>query len=113
MFSIDGNNNEQTVWTFCAAKGDGWLPWGSLSVINGKVFGTTAQGGANACEFGRGCGTIFSFDPKTNIETPMYSAAAPTGDRPYGVRAFNGVLYGAMIKGGGKGSAGTVYSLTP
>lgn len=117
LFSIDSAGHQNTVWMFCNSRGDGAHPSGSLALINGIIYGTTQEGGAHACAFGRGCGTIFSFDPQTNIETPIASPTSQDGRQPFGITAANGILYGAMYEGGGGGGRGgtngTVYSVTP
>src|SRR5581483_10037918 len=35
---------------------------GILQATNGKFYGTTTEGGSTTCDFGFGCGTIFSVD---------------------------------------------------
>lgn len=65
---------------------------GSLiqDTITGYIYGMTRLGGG----FNRG--TIFRYDPKTNIDTVIYSFHTPTGITPLGslVFASNGFLYG-------------------
>jgi uncharacterized repeat protein (TIGR03803 family) len=112
IYAIDSSGNEKIVWRFGGSSGDGVHPSGPLAVINGIVYGTTQEGGSSACRFGRGCGTIFAFDPVSGVEAPAYSLKSADGSDPQGVVAANGVLYGMTFKAGGY-KGGTVFSLVP
>jgi uncharacterized repeat protein (TIGR03803 family) len=63
---------------------------------NGKLYGTTYNGGAN------NKGVIFSYDLSTNTYTDLHDFDVPAGSNPYsGLRqASNGKLYGVTYMGG-------------
>ena len=92
---------------------DGAEPESSFIKISGKLYGTSVSGGAN------GVGTIFSFDPSTGAETPVYTfKGGADGASPYGALIkVGGKLYGATGYGGGagdcNGGCGTVFSFDP
>ena len=69
-------------------------------------------GGGSGCRFGRGCGTIFSFDPNTGQETSIHTFTSAEGVEPQGLTASNGVLYGTAQHGGGR-RGGTIFSIVP
>lgn len=111
IFALDSTGSLTTPWLFGCSP-DGANPRGSLVVQNGIVYGSTRYGGANSCRFGRGCGTVFAFDPKTSQESPIYSLRSADGVQPIGITLANGILYGTAYEGGG-GGEGTVFSVTP
>jgi uncharacterized repeat protein (TIGR03803 family) len=80
--------------------------------VNGTLYGTTANGGAN----GTG-GTVFALDPTTGAETVLYSFCSQQnctdGESPYaGLIDVNGTLYGTTHNGGVAGY-GTLFALNP
>ena len=91
---------------------DGGWPTSPLIHLDGKFFGTTHIGGAQAS------GTIFTVQPDGH-HVALYSFAGGTdGAGPYGgLVALNGVLYGTTQAGGGTGcgggGCGTIYAITP
>ena len=87
---------------------DGGNPNGSLVQENGKLYGTTTNGGSNDV------GVIFSFDPATNTYSNLKDLDnTADGGHPYGslVQA-NGKLYGLASNGGSNG-AGVIFSFDP
>jgi uncharacterized repeat protein (TIGR03803 family) len=69
---------------------------------DGKLYSTTTAGGKN------GCGTIFSFDPATQIYLTLYSLDCnKDGSVPLSglIQATDGYLYGTTIAFGAPGSA--------
>ncbi len=115
VFSLDpGTGTETVLYAFCSRQncGDGTSPEAGLIEVNGILYGTTTSGGAN-----KG-GTVFSLDPKTGLETVLYSFCggplcmdkgnSPTGD----LIDVNGMLYGTA-GGGGSHGEGIVFSLDP
>jgi uncharacterized repeat protein (TIGR03803 family) len=61
VFSLDPNTGiEAVLYPFCSRKNctDGARPSASLLVLNGKLYGTTTNGGGTGCG-GKGCGTVF------------------------------------------------------
>lgn len=114
---------EKVLHSFCAKMQndyclDGKEPQAAPIEVNGTLYGTTTFGGNAGC-LARGCGTVFSIDPKTGTETVIHNfAGGADGAVPYaGVIAVKGMLYGTTFDGGGIGcptsGCGTVFSLDP
>lgn len=88
---------------------DGSLPRGNLMRgVNGKLYGTTMNGGIH------NQGTIFSYDPATNIYNNLHSFSGYTyydGEQPMAglVQVTNTKLYGTTIYGG-QYNEGTIFS---
>jgi uncharacterized repeat protein (TIGR03803 family) len=88
---------------------------GSLAVASliqgsdGRLFGTTAEGGASG-PFGRG--TVFKITAGGKLTT-LHSFSSTDGAYPYAglVQATNGELYGTTSQGGTTG-AGAVFKIT-
>ena len=117
LYSINIASAAQTVLhSFAARKSDGVEPYGSLTQVGDKLYGTTMQGGK------RGQGSIFEIDLKTNFEKVVYSFQPPEvfpptdGANPYSTLInVHGVLYGTTTSGGngpncGSNGCGTVFS---
>ncbi len=90
----------------------GGQPYGSLiQASNGKLYGMT-QGGV----FNNDFGTIFSFNPLTNIFENLYDFDIIVGAFPSGslIQTSNGKLYGMTPRGGinGIGCNGVLLALT-
>ena len=82
-------------------------PHGSLIDINGVLYGTTSNGGANSV------GTLFAWDPVTNTITKQYDFNTTDGAYPQGsLININGVLYGMAYQGGANG-VGTILAWDP
>jgi uncharacterized repeat protein (TIGR03803 family) len=93
----------------------GLEPLAGLIDAGGTLYGTTYYGGSIAnCTSDYGCGTVFSLDPATGAEAPVYSFGANAdGTNPAaGLINVNGTLYGTTSEGGGFGG-GTVFSIDP
>ena len=122
LFVVDPGTGAETVpHAFCSKfKGntcengghpDGEHPNGSLINVKGRLYGTTAHGGAY------NDGTVFAFDPKTAKEKVIYSFGTQggyiDGQVPDGsLIDVNGTLYGTTQFGGTAGT-GTVFALDP
>jgi uncharacterized repeat protein (TIGR03803 family) len=117
VFSITTTGTEQVLHRFSGGT-DGIYPSARLRVLNGVLYGTTADGGGTGCG-GGGCGTVFSVTTSGTL-TVLYSFSGgsdgvyPAGD----LRALHGVLYGTTAYGAGTGcfnnlGCGTVFSITP
>ncbi|MGD0191292.1 MAG: choice-of-anchor tandem repeat GloVer-containing protein [Rhizomicrobium sp.] len=110
---------EKAIYSFCSLKNckDGANPVAGLIAVRGTLYGTTTDGGSGSCN-GFGCGTVFSIDPKTGVETVLYSfAGGGDGANPQaGLINVKGSLYGTTFEGGGTGcnggGCGTVFVLT-
>ena len=72
---------------------------------NGKLYGVTSAGGANAL------GSVFEFDPAANTFAKRADLSAATGSNPGGglMLGADGLLYGTTEAGGANG-LGTVFS---
>jgi|SRR5580700_6554842 uncharacterized repeat protein (TIGR03803 family) len=97
---------------------DGAFPNAGLTILKGKLYGTTTLGGVQGdCETG-GCGAIFAFDPGSGQEAVLYAFkgggyAYEDGANPLaGLRVLNGILYGTTPFGG-KAEDGTVFAFKP
>jgi len=121
VFKISPSGTLTTLYSFCPQSGctDGALPYaGLLQAPNGDFYGTTAYGGASACSFALGCGTVFKVSPSGTLTT-LYRFCARSGcaDGYYPnaglVQATNGDLYGTTVVGGANGNYGTVFKITP
>lgn len=125
LFSLDpGTDAETVLYTFCSQQNctDGGNPAATLIAANGKLYGTTYDGGVAGC-VDDGCGTVFSFDPGKGVETVLYAFCqqqdCPDGALPLaGVIDVKGTLYGTTAYGGRTGcpqtgDCGTVFSLDP
>lgn len=76
-----------------------------VQATDGKLYGTTYQGGAN------GFGVIFSYDISTNVYTDLYDFIDGLGKYPYAglIQASNGKLYGTTYQGGAN-NQGVIFS---
>ncbi|MBL4592745.1 MAG: T9SS type A sorting domain-containing protein [Flavobacteriales bacterium] len=85
----------------------GRQPWEGLTLAsNGKLYGLTRFGGANAD------GVLYEYDPITNIYTKKIDLHEFTkGSLPQGrlVEASNGKLYGLNEQGGGINGEGVLF----
>jgi uncharacterized repeat protein (TIGR03803 family) len=111
VFSLNLATGIETVlYSFCGQQDctDGESPRAALVDVNGMLYGTTQEGGAN------GQGVVFSIDPTTGAETVLHSFGGGTdGIEPFsGLLLAAGALYGTTFGGGASGN-GTVYSIDP
>ena len=96
------------LYNFAGGTSDGARPQGSLTDVNGILYGMTLEGGAIDQ------GTIISFNPATGTESQLYSFAGSPNDGagPYGSfvqsTTDSSLLYG-VTETGGQGS-GTIIS---
>jgi uncharacterized repeat protein (TIGR03803 family) len=115
---------EKVLYSFCGQQdcADGEEPEAALLSLHGVLYGTTTYGGTvdEGC-----CGTLFSFDPQTEVETVIYSFCSqqyrdmcPDGQYPT-VKLLNvkGTLYGTTNEGGSYANCtygcGTVFAIKP
>ncbi len=89
------------------AQPDGALPYDGLVAVNGKLYGTTQQGGAS------GYGAVFEFDT-AGAERVIYSFKdGSDGAYPCaGLTNVNGALYGTTSAGGTASGWGTIFAVT-
>lgn len=114
VFSIDPNTGaEKVLHSFFSQQNckDGANPFASLISVAGLLYGTTYAGGGTGCG-GGGCGTVFSVDPNTGVETVLYSfLGGPDGANPEsGLVEVKDMLYGTTDVGGAYGY-GTVFAI--
>ena len=113
VFSVTTAGAEQKLHGFKGSPKDGAHPFAALTEIDGVLYGTTRDDGAN------GYGTVFSID-SSGSETVLYSFGGGSGDGAWptgGLIDINGTLYGTTVQGGGSGCSygdgcGTIYSVT-
>jgi uncharacterized repeat protein (TIGR03803 family) len=104
-----------TLYSFQNGTMDGQAPAaGMIFDAAGNLYGTTDIGGAN------GGGTVFKLTPISGggyTETLLYSFGATGADgiNPKSALIFDskGNLYGSTYGGGGTGSFGTIFELSP
>jgi uncharacterized repeat protein (TIGR03803 family) len=121
IYAIDQDTGAETVLHSFQGGTDGAEPSSGLIDVKGVLYGTTAWGGGSGCFNGYGCGTVYSFDPGTGVETVLYSfceqANCADGAFPgQNLIAIDGVLYGISDGGGSTGctnGCGTVFSFDP
>jgi uncharacterized repeat protein (TIGR03803 family) len=88
---------------------NGRLPFASLTLgNNGLFYGTTQSGGSS------GVGTIFSFNPTSNVLSSLASFNGSNGSFPFASLTLgnNGLFYGTT-EGGGSSDNGTIFSFNP
>lgn len=63
IFAVDTSGDETVVHDFSGAP-DGASPYAGLTYADGKLYGTTENGGSGVCDsYNPGCGTVFSVAP--------------------------------------------------
>ncbi len=114
VFAVTRSGKESVLHSF-GGSGDGTFPQAALFNVNGTLYGTTEEGGANCGA--TGCGTIFSITT-SGKETVLHSFGAGTDgvDPLAGLVNVKGTLYGTTWAGGANctsnGGCGTVFSLS-
>jgi uncharacterized repeat protein (TIGR03803 family) len=108
IFSMNTNGSAFTVFhTFSGPSGDGWLPMGGVTWVNGTLYGMTTYGG------GGNVGTMFAISASGSGYSVLYSFDAGTSDgfSPYGALTFSGdTLFGTTYLGGTY-NLGTAFSV--
>ena len=90
---------------------DGADPAAGLVNVNGKLYGTTVQGGAGTCGQ-HGCGVLFEMTREGSEDVTYSFAGGTDGQNPMAALiAVNGRIYGTTQGGGSSsgGGGGTVY----
>jgi uncharacterized repeat protein (TIGR03803 family) len=110
VFKVTLSGAETVLYNF-TGNPDGHGPDAGLLDVNGTLYGTTINGGAN------GDGTVFAIAP-SGKETVLHSfAGQPDGAHPYaGLSNINGTIYGTTTSGGANcsssGGCGTIFTIT-
>ena len=109
IYLISPTGTYKVLHSFCAQTHctDGASPFaGLMQASNGRLYGTTASGGAN------GAGTVFAITPAGKFRT-LHSFAFTDGSGPTSalVQTSNGAIYGTTVSGGLRND-GTVFQMT-
>jgi len=114
--ALAAGSTEKVLYRFAGGI-DGAQPSAALVADHaGNLYGTTSQGGNQACS--GGCGTVFELTPNLDgswTESVLYSfTGSDDGAFPQTSLIFDhaGNLYGTTLHGGASGD-GTVFRLTP
>jgi uncharacterized repeat protein (TIGR03803 family) len=109
IFEVTSGGTLTTIYNF-ANTPDGANPYaGLVQGTDGKLYGTTAAGGAS------GLGTVFKVTTK-GVLTILHSFSGMDGEIPYGalVEGADGNYYGTTEAGGAIAPGyGTVFKITP
>ena len=81
VFEITPSGQLTTVYSFCSQPNcaDGWDPTSLMQDTDGNLYGTTLYGGANDCESGLGCGTVFRLSVGLGAFVKTLPAAGKVG----------------------------------
>ncbi len=102
VFKVSGAGKETLLYEFTGGT-DGGMPFASLLLRDGVLYGTTSRGGTGPCGdlFGPGCGTVFKVE--NNKDTVLYSFQEKS-DGGYPISSLisdkAGNLYGTTPVGG-------------
>ncbi|HEX4859686.1 MAG TPA: choice-of-anchor tandem repeat GloVer-containing protein, partial [Rhizomicrobium sp.] len=118
-FKITPDGRESTLYAFCAKRdcGDGSFPFSALNMnANGKLYGTTMQGGGHDTDPGGvGGGTVFALGDHHRV-LYRFCAQAACADGYYPSSTLlpggQGNFFGVTQRGGAT-DGGTVFELTP
>ena len=109
IFEVDESGAFSTLHKFGTVPNDGLYPQGALTLVGGKLYGTTSAGGEGAG------GALFSLNVDGSQYQILHSFGFRGGDgaKPQtGLTLFDGALWGTT-SAGGRGQGGTVYSILP
>jgi uncharacterized repeat protein (TIGR03803 family) len=103
-------SSTSTIYSFGTIDPDGAVPKGSLTYLNGLLFGRTTT-----VTSGHGKGVIFHFDPNNVGSTYSIDhifTGNPDGENPRhdAMTPFNGQLYGTTLEGGTHNN-GIIFSI--
>ncbi len=85
----------KVLYSFVPGKGDGYAPYAGLTPLNGKLYGTTQNGGD------RSDGTAYVVSPSGEERVLHSFQGDPDGAFAYSaLLSFNGELYGTTYTGG-------------
>ena len=123
VFAIDPKTGAEKVVHSFGSGTDGAFPMAGLIDAKGTLYGTTSGGGGSKANCHPDCGTVFSLNPKTGVETVVYSFCSQQncadGNYPVaGLIDVAGTLYGTTGFGGSHcnkryAGCGTVFSVDP
>jgi uncharacterized repeat protein (TIGR03803 family) len=109
VYSITTSGQEKVLYRFLGAS-DGADPVADLTVMKGRLYGTTQHGGGTLCD----CGTIFSVTASGQEKVlHRFTGTRDGGGNPNNLISLNKVLYGTTQGRYGLGRNGTVFRLSP
>jgi len=85
----------------------GWGPYGNLTYYNGKFYGLQMYGGSNSC------GTIFEWNPSTNVYAVKFNFNSTSGKWPLGTLVLKNDIFYGMTWQGGNHDLGTIFQWIP
>jgi uncharacterized repeat protein (TIGR03803 family) len=103
VFKVDPKTGAEAVVYAFQGGADGEFPVAGLIYEKGFFYGTTSEGGPPGCSGVLGCGTVFSVNSKTGVETVLHAFTedGTDGEIPFaGLTYLNGNLYGTTVEGG-------------
>jgi uncharacterized repeat protein (TIGR03803 family) len=111
IYKITLAGKERVLHSFTGLAEDGASPSSGLVAFNGKLYGTTPMGAEDGKKFDHG--TLYEFNPGTNVERILYRFDFERGSRPASALTVVGSeLYGTALVGGAN-HKGTVFSVRP
>jgi uncharacterized repeat protein (TIGR03803 family) len=116
IFEITPAGKLTTLYNF--GRANGLLQQPLVQASNGKLYGTSLDGGTGGCKVG--CGTVFEITTAGALST-LYNFCTqglnycPDGAYPMAtmVQATDGNLYGITTTGGTGAGGGTIFAITP
>ena len=117
VFKINTSGKERVLYRFQGGK-DGAFPWAKLTLVNGKLYGTTSAGGSGSYGSGGEEGTIFevSTSGKERVLHRFTGGIDGWGPLSGPLIAVGNTLYGTTTNGGGSTCSGygcgTIFKIT-
>lgn len=115
VFKISPSGHETVLHRF-GGKADGGQPLAGLTIdSSGNLYGTTAGGGLNGCNYWAvGCGVVFKIDSAHSLTVLYRFAGGSDGGVPVSrlILDSSGNIYGSTT-GVGAGDQGTIFKLDP
>lgn len=128
IFRLTPAGVETVLYSFAGGTADGEYPEGLIQGQDGNFYGTTNDGGVNACTrassggastSGTGCGVVFKVTPSGQESVVYFFKGGADGGEPNPglVQASDGTLYGTSQSGGLQGTTcgvgcGNVFRIT-
>lgn len=108
IFEWDGSaKTVRDAHRFSYYDGLGYSPNGSLTEMNGKLYGMTQSGGVNDA------GVLFEYDPSNDNYNNIFEFSGSNGSDPLcTLTGKDGILYG-MTAFGGANNSGVVFKIDP
>jgi uncharacterized repeat protein (TIGR03803 family) len=112
IYQENRETHQETVLYSFQGGSDGSSPDGRLIYHEGTLYGITSGGGGTGCHH-NGCGTVFSIDLTSGIESVLYAfKGGVDGTEPVGGLVYRqGMLYGTTELGG-TADLGTVFRVS-